>query len=42
MQLPANLRLVLEIDGDGRITEIREAYDLKSTIDKMKAAGFGA
>jgi limonene-1,2-epoxide hydrolase len=40
--IDAVVMAVLEIDGDGRITQIREAYDLKSTIDKMKAAGFGA
>ena len=29
-----------EIDADGRIREMREAYDLKSVLDQMEAAGF--
>jgi len=33
---------VFEFGDSGLITHFREAYDLKSTTDLMKAAGFGA
>jgi limonene-1,2-epoxide hydrolase len=29
---------VFELDADGRITQWREAYDLKSMMDQIKAA----
>jgi limonene-1,2-epoxide hydrolase len=31
---------VFEFYGAGKITQFREAYDLKSMLDQMKAAGF--
>jgi uncharacterized protein (TIGR02246 family) len=31
---------VFELDTDGRITQWREAYDLKSVMDQIEAAGF--
>ena len=31
---------VLEVDAAGKITQFREAYDLQSTLNNMKAAGF--
>jgi uncharacterized protein (TIGR02246 family) len=33
---------VLELDADGRITQWREAYDLKSITDRIAAAGIAA
>jgi limonene-1,2-epoxide hydrolase len=30
-----------EVDSDGRITQMREYFDMKSLIDQLEAAGFG-
>jgi len=31
---------VFEVDGDGRIRQMRECFDMKSLIDQLAAAGF--
>jgi limonene-1,2-epoxide hydrolase len=36
--ISAVVMAVFELDGDGRITQWREAYDLKSVIDQIEAA----
>ena len=38
--ISAVVMAVFELDTDGRITQWREAYDLKSVTDQIEAAGF--
>ena len=40
-RITTTVMAVFEV-ADGRITEMREAYDLQSVLDQMKAAGSDA
>ena len=38
---PGQLHMAtFEVEPSGRINEMREAYDLKSVLDQIEAAGF--
>jgi limonene-1,2-epoxide hydrolase len=36
----ATVMAVFEVNANGQITQMREAYDLKSVMDQLTAAGF--
>ena len=38
--IPTTVVAAFEIDGDGRIKQWRESYDLKSVTDQIEAAGY--